>query len=111
VLVDRRLELTPKLAWSAVVAGSAILGRAGRERAEGRPISLRSFSRHRPTPSGETRCTSTAGRPRRCAFTVASLVTNAVWLGAPFAEESSNRNILLEALRMLPPSRNILRRG
>jgi cytochrome P450 len=42
-------------------------------------------------------------------FTVSALVTNALWLGAPFSDDVPNRNIILEALRLLPPSWNILR--
>lgn len=40
LLVDRRLELTPKLTWSAVLTGSAILGRPSRERTEEPPSRL-----------------------------------------------------------------------
>jgi cytochrome P450 len=42
-------------------------------------------------------------------FTISTLVANALWLGAPFDDDMPNRNILYEALRLLPPSWNILR--
>ncbi|MYW01860.1 cytochrome P450, partial [Streptomyces sp. SID3343] len=40
---------------------------------------------------------------------VSALVANALWLGSPFDADASNRHIVLEALRLLPPSWNILR--
>jgi len=110
VLVDRRLELTPKLTWSAVVAGSAILGRPGRERAEAPPSNLAALVFQAETYAERRHAMYLYRRVAApVCFTVAALVTNAVWLGAPFDEESSNRNIILEALRLLPPSWNILR--
>jgi hypothetical protein len=42
-------------------------------------------------------------------FTISTLVANAMWLGAPFDEGESNRNIIHESMRLLPPSWNILR--
>jgi cytochrome P450 len=42
---------------------------------------------------------------------VSTLVANALWLGAPFDERASARNIVLESLRLLPPSWNILHRA
>jgi len=110
VLVDRRLELTPKLTWSAVVAGSAILGRPGGEHVGQPPSNLaalvfqaESYAERRHAMYLYRRVAAPV------CFTVAALATNAVWLGAPFAEATSNRNILLETLRLLPPSWNILR--
>lgn len=110
VLVDRRLELTPKLTWSVVLTGAAMLGRPGGARDQSPPSNL-----------AELVCRAETHAQRRDAlylyrrvaapvcFTVASLVTNALWLGAPFDEATSNRDILLETLRLLPPSWNILR--
>jgi len=109
ILVDRRLELTPKLTWAAVFAGAAAFGK----------------------PAGENALSTLSGlvydadnyRDRKYAmylyrrvaapvcFTVAALVTNAVWLGAPFAEDVPNRHVINEALRLLPPSWNILRQA
>jgi hypothetical protein len=107
VLVDRRLELTPKITWSAVASGAAFL------RPPRRDVPL---SRLAALVLGST---SYADRRyamylyRRVAapvcFTVSALVTNALWLGAPFADDVPNRSIILEALRLLPPSWNILR--
>ncbi|WP_329454309.1 cytochrome P450 [Streptomyces sp. NBC_01497] len=107
VLVDRRLELTPKLTWSAVTSGAALLGRPGSQVPLSKLASLV--------------LDSTTYEDRRYAmylyrrvaapvcFTVAALVTNAVWLGAPFDEDTPNRHIIHEALRLLPVSWNILR--
>lgn len=44
-------------------------------------------------------------------FTVSTLVANALWLGSPFDDDTSNQNILYEAMRLLPPSWNILRKA
>lgn len=44
-------------------------------------------------------------------FTVSTLVANALWLGVPFGDDTSNRNILHEAMRLLPPSWNVLRKA
>jgi hypothetical protein len=110
ILVDRRLELTPKLTWSAVVAGSAILGRPGRERAEAPPSNLAALVFQADSYAARRHAMYLYRRVAApVCFTVAALVTNAVWLGAPFDERSSNRNVILEALRLLPPSWNILR--
>jgi hypothetical protein len=43
-----------------------------------------------------------AGRTPHTQETVAALVTNAIWLAAPFPEDTPNQYILLEALRLLP---------
>lgn len=110
VLVDRRLELTPKLTWSAVLTGSAILGRPSRERTEDPPSHLAALVFQAETYAERRHAMYLYRRVAApICFTIASLVTNAVWLGAPFRQESSTRNILLEALRLLPPSWNILR--
>ncbi|AEW96741.1 MULTISPECIES: cytochrome P450 [Streptomycetaceae] len=105
VLVDRKLELTTKLTWSVIATGAA------------RPLS--------PEPSlsrlgGLTTAAGTyndrrhaMGLYRRAAapvcFTVSTLVANALWLGAPFDDDTPNLHILLESMRLLPPSWNILR--
>ncbi|WP_250305079.1 cytochrome P450 [Streptomyces sp. A 4/2] len=107
VLVDRRLELTPKLTWSAVTSGAALLRRP---------------SHTEPLSKLATLVLDAAAYPdrryamylyRRVAapicFTVAALATNAVWLGAPFDDAVPNRHLIAEALRLLPPSWNILR--
>jgi hypothetical protein len=107
VLVDRRLELTPKLTWGAVAAGAAMLRRPGL----GAPLSnladlaltAETFSDRRYAMLLYRR----VGAP--VCFLVAALVTSAIWLGAPFDDDTPNRHIIHEALRLLPPSWNILR--
>ncbi|MEV6974051.1 cytochrome P450 [Kitasatospora sp. NPDC093806] len=108
VLVDRRLELTPKLTWMAVAAGTAMLGKPGTE------IPLSNLAARALDAEGYRDRRYAMYLYRRVAapicFTVSALVTNALWLGSPFDdEEVSNRDVLLEALRLLPPSWNILR--
>ena len=104
-LMDRILELTPKLTWAVIATGALF------------PLKLR--------PEASAMAASVAGAPnyhdrrfamglyRRTAapicFTISTLVANALWLGAPFDDDMSNRNILYETLRLLPPSWNILR--
>ncbi|MGQ4513198.1 cytochrome P450 [Streptomyces sp. DW26H14] len=107
VLVDRRLELTPKLTWSAVTSGAALLGRPGRQVPLSKLASLvldsATFEDRRYAMYLYRRVAAPV------CFTVAALVTNAVWLGAPFDDALPNRHIIHEALRLLPPSWNILR--
>lgn len=105
ILMDRMLELTPKLTWAVIASGAAAPARL------------------RPGASAIAKRTANAatyndrryamGLYRRTAapvcFTVSTLVANALWLGSPFDDETSNRNILYEAMRLLPPSWNILR--
>lgn len=107
VLVDRRLELTPKLTWSAVAAGAALFGRPGADV----PLSQLAALVFEAENYAERR--HAMYLYRRVAgpvcFTVAALVTNALWLGSPFDDAVSNRHIIHETLRLLPPSWNILR--
>ena len=107
VLVDRRLELTPKLTWSAVAAGAALLGRPGEEAPLSNLAALvleaESYADRRYALYLYRRVAAPV------CFTVAALVTNALWLGSPFAEDVPDRHVLHEALRLLPPSWNILR--
>ncbi|WP_406096297.1 cytochrome P450 [Kitasatospora purpeofusca] len=107
ILVDRRLELTPKLTWMAVTAGTAMLGKPGTEiplsNLAARVLDAETYDDRRYAMYLYRRVAGPI------CFTVAALVTNAVWLGAPFDDDVPNRDILLEALRLLPPSWNILR--
>jgi hypothetical protein len=107
VLVDRRLELTPKLTWSAVASGAALLGKPGADV----PLSqLATLVLDSPTYAERRYAMYLYRRVAApVCFTVSALVTNALWLGSPFDDDTSNRNIILEALRLLPPSWNILR--
>ncbi|AUY53004.1 MULTISPECIES: cytochrome P450 [Streptomycetaceae] len=107
VLVDRRLELTPKLTWMAVAAGTAMLGKPGTEiplsNLAARVLNAETYDDRRYAMYLYRRVAAPV------CFTVSALVTNALWLGSPFDEGVPNRDILLEALRLLPPSWNILR--
>lgn len=107
VLVDRRLELTPKLTWSAVTSGAALIGRTG----SARPLSKLAEQVFRAGNLRDRRYAMYLYRrvAAPVCFTVAALVTSAVWLASPLPPEISNRNILLETLRLLPPSWNLLR--
>ncbi|MFJ1766957.1 cytochrome P450 [Amycolatopsis sp. NPDC088138] len=106
-LVDRRLELTPKLTWSAVTTGSAVLPPSP----EGRELSTLARQVLAADDFAERRFRMYLYRrvAAPICFTVAALVTNAVWLGAPFADDVPNEHVINEALRLLPPSWNILR--
>ncbi|GAA1376918.1 cytochrome P450 [Streptomyces beijiangensis] len=107
ILMSRKLEIDPKLTWSTIVAGAALpfrpepgpqLTHMANLFAEARGYHDRRYA---------------MGMYRRAAapvcFTVSTLVANALWLGSPFDEGVSNRNILYEAMRLLPPSWNLLR--
>lgn len=105
LLMDRTLELTPKLTW-ALIAASAI-----------RPLTLQANASALATVTaaadGYDARRFAMGLYRRTAapvcFTISTLVANALWLGSPFDPASSSRNIIYESLRLLPPSWNILR--
>ncbi|MFE0021317.1 cytochrome P450 [Amycolatopsis sp. NPDC059021] len=107
VLVDRRLELTPKLTWSAVAAGAALFGRPAPE------VALSTLARMVLEAGTFAERRFAMYLYRRVAgpvcFTVAALVTNAMWLGAPFDDDTPSEHVLHETLRLLPPSWNILR--
>ncbi|WP_030904480.1 cytochrome P450 [Streptomyces sp. NRRL F-5126] len=107
VLVDRRLELTPKLTWSAVTSGAALLRAPGREAPLSKLASLVLDSATYQDRRYAMYLYRRVAAP--VCFTVAALVTNALWLGAPFDDATPNRHIIHEALRLLPVSWNILR--
>lgn len=104
-LMNRILELTPKLTWAVIATGAL------------------SSLKLRPEASAIANLTANAstysdrryamGMYRRTVapvcFTISTLVANAFWLGAPFDDDMPNQNILYEAMRLLPPSWNILR--
>lgn len=107
ILMSRTLEIDPKLTWTTIVAGAALprrpapgpqLTQLANLFAEARGYHDRRYA---------------MGIYRRAAapvcFTVSTLVANALWLGSPFGDDVSNRNILYEAMRLLPPSWNLLR--
>ncbi|MEU8974298.1 cytochrome P450 [Streptomyces monashensis] len=108
ILMSRNLELTPKLTWSVIAAGAALPGRPGRR---GAPATALAGLTADAIGYHERRYAM--GMYRRAAaplcFTVSTLVANALWLGSPFGPGTPNRHILHEAMRLLPPSWNILR--
>ncbi|MGC1303962.1 MAG: cytochrome P450 [Caulobacteraceae bacterium] len=105
ILMDRTLELTPKLTWTVIATGAAqpFKLQPGASALAGLIADAETYDDRRYA----------MGLYRRTAapvcFTVSTLVANALWLGSPFDQGVSNRNILYEALRLLPPSWNILR--
>ncbi|MGW1044362.1 cytochrome P450 [Streptomyces sp. NPDC002547] len=106
-MVDRRLELTPKLTWAVIAAGSAF---PPRHHLGAKPSHLGAMLSEAGTYQERRHA---MGLYRRAAapvcFTVAALVTGALWLGAPFDDDVSNRHIIHETLRLLPISWNLLR--
>ncbi|WP_328764164.1 MULTISPECIES: cytochrome P450 [unclassified Streptomyces] len=107
ILMSRTLEIDPKLTWSTIVAGAALPRRP-------RPgPHLTHIAGLFAEAEGYHDRRYAMGMYRRAAapvcFTVSTLVANALWLGAPFDDGDSNRNILHEAMRLLPPSWNLLR--
>ncbi|MFB7497007.1 cytochrome P450 [Streptomyces sp. NPDC056161] len=107
MLMSRTLELTPKLTWSVIALGAALPGwpRPGDD--------LTGLANRAARATGYQERRYAMGVYRRAAapvcFTVSTLVANALWLGAPFADDTPNRNLIHESLRLLPPSWNILR--
>ncbi|AKK68625.1 cytochrome P450 [Xanthomonas translucens] len=105
LLMDRVLELTPKLTWAVIAAGAVapLAPQAGAS-------ALATLS---AAAGGYHERRYAMGLYRRTAapvcFTISTLVANALWLGSPFEACTSNRNILYESMRLLPPSWNILR--
>ncbi|MET9529183.1 cytochrome P450 [Streptomyces sp. NPDC006649] len=107
VLMDRRLEWTTAMTWTVIGTGAALPGSPG----PGAPVSRLAALTAEAGTYAERR--HAMGMYRRAAapvcFTVSTLVANALWLGSPFGDDVSNRDILLETLRLLPPSWNLLR--
>ncbi|GAA3713735.1 hypothetical protein GCM10023082_09370 [Streptomyces tremellae] len=94
VLVDRSLELTPRLTWSAVTSGAALLRRPGRE------VPLSKLASLVLDAAGYENRRYAMYLHRRVAapvcFTVAAPVSNAMWPGAPFDDATPNRHIIHE---------------
>jgi hypothetical protein len=107
ILVDRRLELSPKVTWSAVAAGAAALPGPAPDARMSHVASLV----FRAADYGERRYAMYLYRrvAAPICFTVAALATNALWLAGSIDDDTPSRHILHEALRLLPPSWNILR--
>ncbi|MFI9170051.1 cytochrome P450 [Streptomyces lincolnensis] len=108
ILMSRYLELTPKLTGSVIAVGAALPGwpKPG-------DSGLTGLAARVAEAVGYHDRRYAMGMYRRAAapvcFTVSTLVANAVWLGAPFDNDTPNRHIIHEALRLLPPSWNLLR--
>lgn len=104
-LMDRILELTPKLTWTVIATGALF---PFKPQSEASAIAASSMN-----ASSYNDRRYAMGLYRRTAapvcFTISTLVANAMWLGSPFDDSVSSRNILYETLRLLPPSWNILR--
>ncbi|MEU1406649.1 cytochrome P450 [Streptomyces sp. NPDC005728] len=107
MLMSRNLELTPKLTWSVITIGAALPGWPRPRR------HLTGLAQRAAQATGYQERRYAMGMYRRAAapvcFTVSTLVANALWLGSPFDDSTSNRTIIHESLRLLPPSWNILR--
>ncbi|EWM09882.1 LigA protein [Kutzneria sp. 744] len=107
-MVHRSLELTPKLTWAVVAAGAGLPGWPSVDTGS-------ALARRTAAASTYEDRRRALGLYRRVAapicFTVAAMVTGALWLGSPFDDEVSNEHILLETLRLLPVSWNLLRRA
>ena len=105
LLMDRILELTPKLTWAVVTAGAMLPMRLGPQASSiAGTVGLATTYQERRRAMGMYRRTAAP-----VCFTISTLIANAIWLGAPFDDTVPNRHILYEALRLLPPSWNILR--
>ncbi|WP_440984964.1 cytochrome P450 [Xanthomonas sontii] len=105
LLMDRTLELTPRLTWAVIAAGAlAPLAPGAEASALATLLSAADGYRARRDAMGLYRRTAAP-----VCFTISTLVANALWLGSPFDARVCNRNILYESLRLLPPSWNILR--
>ncbi|MGW6685621.1 cytochrome P450 [Streptomyces sp. NPDC054961] len=107
ILMSRKLEIDPKLTWTTIVAGALLPGRP-------KPgPHLTHIANLFAEAGGYHDRRYAMGMYRRAAapvcFTISTLVANALWLGSPFDDGVSNRNILYEAMRLLPPSWNLLR--
>ncbi|MGW9212794.1 cytochrome P450 [Embleya sp. NPDC055664] len=108
MLTDRRLEKAPVLTRAMVRTSAVLPGKPALDP----PVSrLATATATAAAEHGDRRYAM--GLYRRVAapvcLGVAALVANALWLGSPFHPDASNRHIVLESLRLLPPSWNILR--
>nr|WGZ76221.1 CihB [Streptomyces sp.] len=111
VLIDHRLEKSAALTRALIRASAALPGTPGVAPPVSR-LAARTVDAAVAAENGNDRRFA-LGLYRRVAapicLGVAALVTNALWLGAPFRTDASSRHIVYESLRLLPPSWNILR--
>lgn len=105
VLMSRVLELTPKLTWTVIAVGALRRFRLRDDASvvAGMPAATTNYHDRRYAMGLYRRTVAPV------CFTISTLVANALWLGSPFDDSMSNTNILYEAMRLLPPSWNILR--
>ncbi|MEX1828955.1 cytochrome P450 [Luteibacter sp. CQ10] len=104
-LMSRVLELTPKLTWAVIAVGALRPFHLGEDASvvAGMPANTRGYHDRRYAMGLYRRTVAPV------CFTISTLVANALWLGSPFDECTPNSHILYEAMRLLPPSWNILR--
>ncbi len=107
ILVARELQISHQLTWAVTGAGAALPGRLER----GAPMSNLAALTVAAETYTERRHAMVLYRrmAQAVCLTVSTLVTNALWLASPFPSDVSNGDILLETLRLLPPSWSILR--
>ncbi|WP_172385118.1 cytochrome P450 [Streptomyces sp. MNP-20] len=107
VLMSRLLEIDTKVTWTTIVTGAAL---PRRPRPGPHLTQLANLVAEAETYQDRRYA---MGMYRRAAapvcFTVSTLVANALWLGSPFDDSASDRAVLYEAMRLLPPSWNLLR--
>ncbi len=105
VLMSRVLELTPKLTWSVIAVGAIWPFRLDEKASvvAGMPAAADGYHDRRYAMGLYRRTVAPV------CFTISTLVANALWLGSPFEDDTPNDHILYEAMRLLPPSWNILR--
>ncbi|CTP87699.1 cytochrome [Xanthomonas translucens pv. arrhenatheri] len=105
LMMHPALELIPSLT-KAVIAADALLPLAP-------SVDASSLAALTAAKGGYRERRYAMGMYRRVAkavcLTISTLVANALWLGSPFDAKASNRNILYEAMRLLPPSWSMLR--
>ncbi|MCC4604742.1 cytochrome P450 [Xanthomonas campestris pv. parthenii] len=105
MVVDRLLVLAPPLTWAAISASALFPFRLGPHASELATLTA--------AASTYEQRRFALGLYRRAAgpicIAISTLVTNAIWLASPFDPELSNRSILYETMRLLPPSWSIRR--
>ena len=107
ILVDRRLQLSHALTWAVAGTGAALPGGPA---SDTRMSNLATLTLGAQNYEDRLHAMVMYRRMAQAVcLTVSTLVANALWLGSPFPEDTPNRFILLETLRLLPPAWNILR--
>ncbi|GAB6901743.1 cytochrome P450 [Kineosporia succinea] len=107
LLSGRGMQLLPHVTWTSFAAGVAALPQGPARSGISHLAALttgRSGYRDRRHAMVLYRRLSVP-----VALLVSTMVTSALWLGAPFDDDTPDEHILLETLRLLPPSWNLLR--